>query len=313
MPGSPAPKRRRVAVAMARAADVHDSEAREIRRLEARDADDELDHRGHEERRHGAVAFDRVDPTLRVEAREEPPAEPAAHRSADQERTAGGGEGRGGEEPQPEPGRWDSVGGREPAVAHDHALRLARGPRGVHDVGDVVGCERLLQVTVIGGEEPYPTAARGADDGRNGGEQFVVHLSAQQDRSARMTQDPRLLGGTEPGQEWHRYRPGLVDGHVRHEPFERLVAADEEPHPVGVLEPVLPQAPREAVGAPVPLVEGDGGAVGQVLPRHAVGACDGQLGQQLRLQQRHAGGTRGIISRGRRPQGWHAGCRPAWS
>ena len=46
--------------------------------------------------------------------------------------------------PRPEPGRRDALGRREPAVPHHDSLGPPGGPRGVHDVGHVVGAERLL-------------------------------------------------------------------------------------------------------------------------------------------------------------------------
>ena len=76
-----------------RAADRDRGQAREVGRREAGGADDELHHRGHEEGRDGPVPLDGVDPGLGVEARQEPPAQPAAQGARDEERPAGRGEG----------------------------------------------------------------------------------------------------------------------------------------------------------------------------------------------------------------------------
>ena len=63
------------------------------------------------------------------------------------------------------------------------------------------------------------------------------------------------LGRSQPGQEGHGHRAGLVDGQVRHEPLEGLVVADEQADPVAAAQPRAPQAPGEPIGAPVPLAQ----------------------------------------------------------
>ena len=128
-----------------------------------------------------------------------------------------------------------------------------------------------------------------------------------------MREDAGELGGTEPGQQGHGHRAGLVDALVRHEPLERLVVADEQPAPSPGVESVLHEFPGEPVGTTVPFVEGDLGAVGQIPPGHRRRELQGQLGQQLRLEQCHGTGDRGGISRGRRLRGSRRGSVPASS
>ena len=139
------------------------------------------------------------------------------------------------------------------------------------------------------------------------GENLGLHVAAQDDRGARVREDPGRLGRSEPGQERDRHRSCLVDGQVGHEPLERFFVADEQPDAVAAVEPTLLEAPGQPVRQPVPLAQGELGPVGQVPPHDRSRVLLGQLGHQLRLEQRHGGGTRGAISRGRRLRGWSAG------
>ena len=63
--GSPAPKRRRVAAAIGALPDVHDRQAREIRRRELGGGDDQLHHGRHQERRDRTVPLHGGDPAVR--------------------------------------------------------------------------------------------------------------------------------------------------------------------------------------------------------------------------------------------------------
>ena len=171
-------------------------------------------------------------------------------------------------------------------------------PRGVHDVGDVVGAEALSGTSVSSGErrsaQPTVPPAAVLTTVGTAARTSSVHLAAQDDRGPGVPQDPGQLGGPEPGQERDGHRPGLVDRHVRDEPLERLVVADERARPGRRGRSPRSARPRASrLDCRCHSVQGELGAVGQVPPRHAVGERPGQLGQQLGLEQRHAGAPAG--------------------
>ena len=147
-----------------------------------------------------------AEPGVRAEAGEEPPAQPAAERARDEERPAGRGERRGGQEAEAEPRRRHPVGRREAAVPHDDSLRAAGGPRGVHDVGHVVGAEGRLQVPVVGGQQVGPaqvdSPGAGAHHGSDSGPDLVDDLAAQGDGRPGVARGSGLsFDRAEPGQQ----------------------------------------------------------------------------------------------------------------
>ena len=82
--------------------------------------------------------------------------------------------------------------------------------------------------------------------------------------------------------------PGLVDGQIRHQPFQRLLVADEQSDPVTAAESPVLKAPGQTIRAAVPVVQGELGAVCQIAPRHTIGERVGQQGDEIWLEQRHA-------------------------
>ena len=151
-------------------------------------------------------------------------------------------------------------------MADGHTLGLAGSPRGIGDVGHVVGLDRQRELGVVVGQDPRPIGSRG----ENGSDRLGRCLAAQYDAWFRVSQRPGPFGASGAGQQRHRNAAGLVHPHVGHEPFERLLLADHDRHPLARSQPAFDEAPGQSVGIAVPPADRELGAVGQVPPCHLV-------------------------------------------
>ncbi len=291
-----------------RAAHVDDGQAREVGRGEAGGPDDQLHHGGDEKARHRPVPFDRRNPPLGVETREEPSAEASSQRSADQKGAAGRRERRRGEEAEPEPVTGDALGGGQAAVAHDDTLGESRGAGRVHHVGGVVRVDGKGKVAVVRGQQPFPGfVGRREHLRRRHPQALCCGAAAEGDGHPCVPQQARQLAGAQPRQQRHGDRADLVDGDVGGQPFERFVLPDLQRDPVALRHALVPEPPRQSVRPSVPLRQRHGAAVGDIAPGDLVRESRRQLGEELGLEEGHR------VSRGRRPPGSAWGSPRAWS
>ena len=148
---------------------------------------------------------------------------------------------------------------------------MARGARGVEDVGEVVVGARHPQGRAVGVERLVPRHHRGLATGKVGpgtdggvdhhgeielhvpGRQFPIgHRPA----SLAVGQHPTDLGVVQSGAEGHGHRAGPVHRRIGHQPAQGVVQADVHGHPVVGGDARGHQAAGQLIGLAVPLGEG---------------------------------------------------------
>ena len=126
-------------------------------------------------------------------------------------------------------------------MTDDDPLGRARGARGVHDVGHVVDVYRWPMSEGSGSRRSFqamPEAPTGPVVATRAPRWAVLAGSSRMPSLARMifipakVEDAQLLGPAQARVQGDGNGPGLVDGHIGGEPFERFARGDGQRHPV---------------------------------------------------------------------------------
>ena len=252
---------------------------REVGVGEVRVVDEQVGHGRDEEHGHGAFLLHHAQPAVGVEARLVDHLHPELHGRVD-ESDAGEREERAGVHPAGTgPVGLDVADHGAVVVADRHALGPARRPRGVEDVGQVVGRPGHLEGrTVAGGglgpaehRDPgvrrwRPALRAGVDQGHEvtrpeltvaAQEVSVGHHGGR----ARMLEHVRHLGRGQARVHGDGHAAGPVGGGIRDEPVQRQLRAEVDADPAVGLQARLDQAAGHGVGRTVPFGEGHGAHV----------------------------------------------------